>query len=139
MEVGLFHERRVLITPETLAAFVELSGDEAPLHSDAAHARSLGFNDITAHGLLVGAFYSRMLGMVLPGANTLCQQLTLEMTAPVYLGDALSFRVTVQRLIPSVQAVQMALQAFNQNGVEVGRGKAVCVFRQMTMSSDDRG
>jgi 3-hydroxybutyryl-CoA dehydratase len=135
LEEGMFHERRVVMTLETLAAFIHLSGDEAPLHVDGAHARSLGFNGTIIHGMLVGSFYSGMLGMALPGANTVIQQITQEMTAPVYVGDAVTYRVTVQRIIPSVQAVQMALRAVNQTGLEIGRGKATCVFRQESGSS----
>jgi 3-hydroxybutyryl-CoA dehydratase len=45
-------ERRV-VTAADIDAFVELSGDRNPLHTDDAYARGAGFAGRIAHGLLV--------------------------------------------------------------------------------------
>jgi acyl dehydratase len=45
-------ERRV-VTPADIDAFVDLSGDRNPLHTDDDHARRVGFAGRIAHGLLV--------------------------------------------------------------------------------------
>jgi acyl dehydratase len=45
-------ERRV-VTAADIDAFVELSGDRNPLHTDDDHARAAGFAGRIAHGLLV--------------------------------------------------------------------------------------
>jgi acyl dehydratase len=118
------------ITEELLQAFVSMSGDRAPLHTDRQHAVEMGFPDRLAHGLLVGMPYSRLLGMRLPGANTVIQKLHLDMLAPVRVGDTLRYSVAVQRIVPAVKACVLSLSATNSHGEIVSRGSATCVFRR---------
>lgn len=120
----------VTITAELLNAFVDLSADSAPVHLDSDHARAMGFPDRIAHGFLVGLPYSRLLGMRLPGGNTVIQRLQLEMLTHVQVGDKLTHSVTVQRIVPSVRAVVLALFTTNARGEAVSRGSATCVFRR---------
>lgn len=119
----------VTITEELLQAFVALSGDRAHAHTDAERARAMGFPDRIAHGLLVALPYSRLLGMRLPGGNTVIQKLQLDMLAPVGVGDTLLYSVVVERILPSVKAVVLSLHATNAQGEVVSRGSATCVFR----------
>ncbi len=129
MAEGQSVREEVTITEELLRGFVALSGDRAHAHTDAAHARAMGFPDRIAHGLLVGLPYSRLLGMRLPGGNTVIQKLQLDMLAPVGVGDTLLYSVVVERILPSVRAVVLSLRATNAQGEMVSRGSATCVFR----------
>jgi 3-hydroxybutyryl-CoA dehydratase len=121
-------EESVHFTEDRLAAFIALMGDRALAHVDAAHARAMGFRGRIVHGLFVGAGYSRLLGMMLPGSNTIIHSLDLKMRAPVYVGDHVTFSVEVTRVTPAVGSVQLALQAVNQDGAIVSKGNATCVF-----------
>lgn len=127
--VGQSIETRTAFTEQLLGDFAVLSADHAPAHTDDVHARAMGFRERIAHGFLVGVPYSRMLGMQLPGPNTVIHSLELQMTAPVHIGDTVTYSVTVQKIIPSVRTVKLALQATNQQGETVSRGSATCVFR----------
>jgi acyl dehydratase len=48
-----FETYRRVVTAADIDAFVELSGDANPLHTDDEYARSVGFAGRIAHGLLV--------------------------------------------------------------------------------------
>jgi acyl dehydratase len=48
-----FETERRVVTAADIDAFVELSGDANPLHTDDEHARAVGFAGRIAHGLLV--------------------------------------------------------------------------------------
>jgi acyl dehydratase len=48
-----FETERRIVTAADIDAFVELSGDANPLHTDDEHARAVGFAGRIAHGLLV--------------------------------------------------------------------------------------
>lgn len=48
-----FETERRVVTAADIDAFVELSGDANPLHTDDEHARFVGFTGRIAHGLLV--------------------------------------------------------------------------------------
>jgi 3-hydroxybutyryl-CoA dehydratase len=121
-------EESVHFTEESLAAFIALTGDRALAHVDGTHARAMGFRDRIVHGLFVGAGYSRLLGMILPGVDTVLHSLDLNMPAPVYVGDHITFSVEVSRVIPAVRSVRLTLKAVNQEGAIVSKGNATCVF-----------
>ena len=117
------------ITGEMLNGFIELTRDQALAHVDAGHSGRLGFDRCIVHGLLVGSGYSRILGMFLPGSNTVIHKIQLEMLSPVFVGDVLNYEVRVDRIIAAVKSVQLKLAAMNQEGKLVNQGTAVCTFR----------
>jgi len=117
------------ITEDLLNKFIALTQDTAPAHTDQVHAKKMGYKSSLVHGMLVASGYSKLLGMFLPGANTVIQKTQFEMIAPVYLNDVLTYQINVNRVIPSVNAVSLNLSAINQDGELVNRGKATCVFR----------
>lgn len=49
------------VTRTTLALFAGASGDHNPVHIDLDHARSAGFDDVFAHGMLSMAWLGRAL------------------------------------------------------------------------------
>ena len=118
-----FDENRIL-------AFIQLSGDAAPVHTDRGHAREMGFSDRLVHGFFVALPYSRMMGMRLPGSNTVIQKMQVDMVAPVFVGDTLRYSVSVQRIFSAVRAVVLTLEARNQHDTVVSRGTATCIFRR---------
>jgi 3-hydroxybutyryl-CoA dehydratase len=119
----------VAFTEDLLAVFVRLTGDTAPVHTDGDHAARLGFPNRLVHGMLVAAPYSRLLGMFLPGGNTVIHQIQLDMVGPVFVDDRIAYTVRVGRLLPSVRTVKLALSAEREDGAVVSRGYATCVFR----------
>ena len=90
MVVGQEASFKVLLTEKMLDAFAALSGDENPLHMDAAYALANGFKGRVAHGLLTSAFYSRLVGMYLPGERALLHGVDVLFVAPAYPGQELT-------------------------------------------------
>ncbi|MDO9561203.1 MAG: MaoC/PaaZ C-terminal domain-containing protein, partial [Bradyrhizobium sp.] len=70
LSVGMTSARSVLIGDNEVRAFAHLTGDDAPVHTDETHARSMGYDSRIAHGFLIGSMYSRILGCELPGPQT---------------------------------------------------------------------
>lgn len=126
---GQEHSASVTIGEREIDAFIVLTGDTAPVHTDAGHAARLGYSGRIAHGLLVGSMYSTLLGLHLPGPNTVIVKLSLDLVQPVMLGDTLEYRVQVTRLSEAVNTVTLSLSATNQRSQLVNRGSAICVFR----------
>jgi 3-oxoacyl-[acyl-carrier protein] reductase len=75
------------VTEADVDAFAALSGDDNPLHLDERFARQNGFRTRVAHGMLVGAFISRVLGTLLPGPGVLWLSQTMRFRRPVYVGE----------------------------------------------------
>jgi len=129
LQEGQTYSETVSLTADKLRVFIELSGDSAPVHVDSEHAKKMGYEKCLVHGFMVNSGYSRLLGMFLPGGNTVIHRVQLDMLAPVFVGDDLTYEVKVLRISPAVKSVELELRAKNQSGVVVSRGKASCVFR----------
>ncbi len=84
-----------VFTGEDVAAFARLSGDDNPIHLDAAAARAAGFDREVVHGVLVTSLISRLLGTRLPGPGTILVGQELRYRRPVHPGDRLTATVEV--------------------------------------------
>jgi 3-hydroxybutyryl-CoA dehydratase len=100
LTVGMCAElRRTLLAPD-VAAYAALLGDTNPLHLDAAFAARTPFGRPIAHGMLSAGLIPTIFGATIPAAVYVSQ--TLSFRRPVYVGDAVTARVTVTgvRLLP---------------------------------------
>src|SRR4051794_20702268 len=98
LSIGMIASRSATIGRDEISAFVDLTGDGAPVHTDDAYARAMGYDGKIAHGLLVGAMFSRILGCDLPGPKSVILKLSLEMPRPVLIGETIRYNVSVGRL-----------------------------------------
>lgn len=122
-------EETIEVTEAWIKKFIDLTGDIAPVHTNQEHANAMGYAGKIAHGLLVTSMFSRILGMHLPGKNTVLHQVTTQMKGPVFIGDKLHYTVAVSKLVPSVKTVALSLKVVNQSGTLINSGEATCLFR----------
>jgi 3-oxoacyl-[acyl-carrier protein] reductase len=105
--------------------FVELTGDDNPLHVDRAFAEGTSFKDVVVHGMLGASFISTVIGTQLPGPGALWVSQNLEFLLPVRLGDELTVNCTVAARHERDRLLDIDTKIVNQNGQTVlsGRGK----------------
>lgn len=110
------------ITPETVEAFALLSGDHNPLHMDEVFAAATPFKGRLAHGMLAGAFFSRLVGMHLPGLYCVYLSQTLQFKNPVRLNTQVEISGVVSAKSDATQAItlQMCMIEVSSNTVLVG-------------------
>ena len=125
---GQSWQEKIEITDKLVQGFISLTKDRALGHVDPEHAAKMGFDRCVVHGFLVSSGYSRILGMFLPGSNTVIHKVQIDMLAPVFVGDVITYKVHVGRIITAVKSVQLKLSAVNQDGEQVNKGMATCVF-----------
>src|SRR5262249_31210425 len=89
LKIGLRHEFEVTVTPAMMTAFAAMSGDENPLHVDAAYATRAGFRAPVAFGLLTSSFYSQLVGVHLPGRFALLHGIDVDFVTPAFAGEVL--------------------------------------------------
>ena len=119
------------VTEEEIKKFAALSGDRNPLHMDSDYARSYGFEDQLAHGLLVGAKISGVIGMQLPGKRCLLLEQKLSYPNPLYPGDCASMRVEIQTVHTELAVIELKvtvekLSAAGAPESKIARGKVTC-------------
>jgi 3-hydroxybutyryl-CoA dehydratase len=127
VDAGAAVTQEVTFTNADLETFAALSGDRASLHFDDSFATARGYEGRIVHGLLIGARFSRLMGMFLPGENSIIQSLSLQYRRPVLVGMPITVSVEVDRFVESVGAVMLKLSA-TANGLVIVEGKAQCVF-----------
>ena len=125
LKVGDSAEIRKTIADEDVRAFAELTGDRNPVHLDEEYAASTRFGRRIAHGMLGASLISAVLANELPGRGTVYLSQTLKFTAPVFLGDTVTARVTVKRLREDKPVVTLETVCTNQRGERVVEGEAV--------------
>jgi 3-oxoacyl-[acyl-carrier protein] reductase len=57
------------ITADDIRKFVEITGDNNPLHVDQKFAKTTPYKDIVVHGMLGASFISTVIGTKLPGTG----------------------------------------------------------------------
>jgi 3-hydroxybutyryl-CoA dehydratase len=87
IEVGQKRKFSVKITESLVNEFAKISGDYNPLHVNEQYTKSTKFGKRVCHGMLLGSFFSKMVGMHLPGKNALYFSQTLNFKLPCFIND----------------------------------------------------
>jgi 3-hydroxybutyryl-CoA dehydratase len=95
MTIGRSESLERNVTVELVEAFAEVSGDNNPLHLDAAYAATTRFKERIAHGALTNSFISAVLGTKLPGVGAVYVSQSVRFKAPVKLGTIVTAKATV--------------------------------------------
>ena len=103
-QVGQTFRHEQVIDDRLIRAFADVTGDCNPIHLDEAVANGSRFGQRIAHGAILGAIISRVLGMEMPGMGTVYLSQCCAFKQPVFLGDTVSLDVTITELLPKSQA-----------------------------------
>jgi 3-oxoacyl-[acyl-carrier protein] reductase len=103
------------ITEADVLKFVEMTGDDNPLHVDRAYAETTSFKDIVVHGMLGASFLSTVIGTKLPGKGALWVSQNMEFLLPVRLGDVLTISATVLKKYERERLLELDTRIVNQN------------------------
>lgn len=99
-----------IVSAEELDQFANISGDHNPLHVDAEFARSKGFEGVVVHGALLVAKISQLIGMHLPGRDSVWTGLSLQFRKPLYIGRQARVEAIVEQLSPATGMVLLKLK-----------------------------
>jgi len=113
---------KATVTEEMFACFCSITGDSNPLHGDGEYAESLGYSGRVAYGMLTASFLSTLAGVYLPGKYSLIHEVSLKLTAPVYIGDELMFEGEVIEKNDLFNLITLKVTSINQSGEKVLRG-----------------
>jgi len=82
---GLTKNFKIKVTESMTEEFAKLTGDYSPLHMEEEYAHTTNFGHRICHGMLVGSFFSRLVGMYLPGKYGLLLSYSLRHLLPCFL------------------------------------------------------
>ena len=130
IKIGLEHKFTEKITNLSLDDFAKLSGDYNPLHMDAEYAKGTKFKKQVCHGMLLASFFSKLVGMYIPGKNALYFSQSLNFQSPCYIDDIVIVRGEVIDKSDSTRIITMKTSIHNQQGICLIDGIAKVVIRQ---------
>ncbi|EDQ90064.1 uncharacterized protein MONBRDRAFT_36649 [Monosiga brevicollis MX1] len=129
LHVGQSIETTRSFSPEDVQAFAELSGDFNPLHLDADFAAKTRFGRPIVHGVLINGLLSGIMGAQLPGAGSIFLSQTLSFSAPLFVGEPVTVRATVDKFHPTKPVVELKTISLDKDGQQLMAGTAVVMIR----------
>ncbi len=121
LRVGQTESLSRTITAEDVAAFARLSGDYNALHLDEEFAARTEFAQRVVHGFLHASLLSTLVGMKVPGRGAVFVSQSIEFTRPVFIGDTVEARATIEKI--DVEARLVTLRT------EIVKARNECVLR----------
>lgn len=126
--VGQRAELRRTVTEADLVNFAGVSGDFNPLHTDGVYAARTRFGQRVAHGMLLGAWVSAVLGMQLPGPGAILLSCSLRFLKPTRIGETVTVWAEVAKVREDKPVVTLKVGATNLQGEPLTEGEAVCLW-----------
>ena len=115
IKIGLKKSFEIEITDSLIKSFSELSGDFNPLHTDKEYAISNGFGNKVCHGMLLGSFFSQLIGMYLPGKNALYFSQSLNFINPCLVNEKIIIQGEVTDKSESTKIISIKTKIRNQS------------------------
>ena len=75
--------------------------------------------------MLLGAFYSRLIGVYLPGKYSLLINMDIKFNKPIYINDVVTIKGKIVHLNKSYKIATVQIIAFNQSKKNVSTAKAM--------------
>ena len=123
MKIGIVEKFTTSIDNDTIKKFIELSGDYNPLHSDKQYAIEKGMKDVVAHGMLTSSFYSKLVGLYLPGEKCILHEINISFRKPVYPGDTLTVVGEVLEIVDIFKQIRIKAYILNQDNKKISTAK----------------
>lgn len=128
--IGQREEFTVRITAEIIENFAKLSGDYNPLHTDDDYAKMTKFGKRVSHGMLLSSFFSRLIGMHLPGENALYFSQSLDFQLPCFVDDEITVVGEVIDKSPATKMITVKTTIYNQSNDCLVSGVAKVMVRE---------
>ncbi len=111
------------ISASDMDAFAAVSGDTNPLHCDTEFAQQKGFDGCVVYGALMIAKLSQLIGMHLPGRDSLWTTVSMQFQHPLYIGQPAQLRATISAVSEAVAMVMLKVEVTASHR-QIAKGKA---------------
>ncbi len=118
------------IDESLLNDFAKISGDFNPLHMNREYAITTKFGKRVCHGMLLASFFSQLIGMYLPGKNSLYFSQTLNFRNPCFIDDEITIEGEISEKKSSTKLITMKTTIHNQTKKCLIDGVAKVIVRE---------
>ena len=126
LSVGRTATRSMVVTPEKIRMYAEITGDRNPLHFDEDFARATPVGGLVAHGGITTGILHALVAEDMPGPGTVFLSQDWKFTAPVRAEDDITATAEVLSIHESKPVCRLAVRVTRADGEEVLTGEAWC-------------
>ena len=110
--------------------FAKLSGDLNPLHMNEEYAKNTKFGKRVCHGMLLASFLSQLVGMYLPGKNSLYFSQSLNFRNPCFVNDEITIEGEIIEKKHNLKLISLKISIYNQTRKCLLDGLAKIIVRE---------
>ena len=129
IEIGIKKNFEITITESMLNDFAKLSGDYNPLHMNEEYASSTSFERRVCSGMLLATFFSRLVGMYLPGKHALHISQSLNFVNPCFVGDKITVEGEVIDKSMATKIITLKTTITEESNTRIIDGEARVIIR----------
>lgn len=129
IEIGLKYSFELILNEELVNDFAKISGDLNPLHMDEQYAKETKFGKRVCHGMLLASFFSRLVGMYLPGKKALYFSQNLNFVYPGFINDKIIVKGEVIDKSEATKMIKLKTTIINQDEKLLIEGIAQILIR----------
>jgi len=129
IELGMQKSFKVDISKNMLDVFGRDTGDYNPLHMSEEYASSTSFKKRVCSGMFLSSFFSRLVGMYLPGKHALHISQSLNFVNPCFIGETITIEGKVIDKSAATKIIKLETTITNESGKRIIDGKAQVIVR----------
>jgi 3-hydroxybutyryl-CoA dehydratase len=107
---GMVENFEFVVTNQMMENFSELSGDFNPLHINTEYAISKGFEGSVVYGGILITQISKIIGMYMPGNNSLWSGLSINFLNPLMINQKASIDATVVHISEATSSFKLNIR-----------------------------
>jgi len=130
IQIGQKTQFSVTVVESMVDDFARLSGDYSPIHIDDNYAGTTHFKKRICHGMLLASFFSRLVGMHLPGKNALYFSQSIKFVSPCFINDSVTVEGEVVEKSISTKLITLRTTITNNAGKCLVDGEAKVLLRE---------
>jgi|TARA_B100001971_G_C17721969_1_gene301647 3-hydroxybutyryl-CoA dehydratase len=111
-------------------SFAELTHDYNPLHTDHNYAKNTEFGGRIAHGMLIGSFFSTLVGMLCPGKKCLYLSQDLSFKNPLRPDSRVTVMGVITNKSDAIKVIEIETIIKNNKGSVIVSGNAKVKVRE---------
>ena len=129
IELGMQKSFKVKISENMLNEFGRSTEDYNPLHMNEKYASSTSFKKRVCSGMFLSSFFSRLVGMYLPGKHALHMSQSLNFVNPCFIGETITVEGKVIDKSAATKIIKLETTITNESGKRIIDGKAQVIVR----------
>jgi len=129
IELGMQKSFKVKISENMLNEFGRSTEDYNPLHMNEKYAASTSFKKRVCSGMFLSSFFSRLVGMYLPGKHALHMSQSLNFVNPCFIGETVTVEGKVIDKSAATKIIKLETTITNESGKRIIDGKAQVIVR----------